>query len=282
MNGIERYACNYAVLCFCPYPETGEFVNLGVVMHCASTRLLTSRVETGKHKRVTDFFPELDLGQYRYARDAMAAEIRRVERLHTAPGLRQRVDPEAGRALFLELVRPREAVFRFGGIRTILASDPVAVVDELFERYVERQFAQPKEYQEAMMTRRYLEALQLQRPGRGFVRNQDIGSDAYRVRMPIASKETDVAGVPRRALKPLDLDRADPTSIVDHGDAWIGRVRRLKEIHRLPERLVFAVRAAETGLPGDAARDIIKKLRQEAVLVGDAGDTEQIVSLTAD
>jgi hypothetical protein len=42
-------------------------------------------------------------------------------------------------------VRPREAVFRFGEIRTILTTDPEGVVNELFERYVERQFARPRE-----------------------------------------------------------------------------------------------------------------------------------------
>jgi hypothetical protein len=282
MNTAEHYACNYAVLCFCPYPETGEFVNLGVVVHCASAGLLASRIETAKHKRVTDFFPELDVTQFRFARDAMMAEIRRVERLNTRPTLGQRVDRETGRALFLELVRPREAVFRFGEIRTLLTADPAAVAEELFERYVERQFAQPKEYQETVMARRYFEALKLQRPGRDFVRDRNVGTDGYRVRLPICSKEADEMGVPRRALKPLDLDRVDPSMVIDHGDAWIGRIRRLKEIRRLPERLVVAVRTAESGLPGEAAHDIVEKLRREDVLVGDAADTERIVALTAD
>jgi hypothetical protein len=282
MNTGDRYPCNYAVLRFLPYPETGEFVNLGVVVHCAPAGLLAHRIETVKQKRVTDFFPEIDEAQFRYGRAAIAAEIRRMERLHSAPELAPRVERERGRELFLELVRPREAVFRFGEIRTILTTDPRGVVHELFERYVERQFAQPKEYHETVMARRYYDALKLRRPGRHFIRNREVGTDRYQVRIPICSQEADARGVPCRALKPLDLDRRDPSAITDHGDAWIGRVRRLKEIERLPERMIFAVRAAPAGGPGEAARDILDRLRDEGVTVGDAGDTERILQLAAD
>ena len=38
------------------------------------------------------------------------------------------------------------------------------------------------------------------------------------------------------ALKPLDLLRPEPTNIIEHGDAWIQRVRRLKQIGRLPHQ----------------------------------------------
>src|SRR5688500_11681226 len=120
MNADDRYPCNYAVLRFLPYPETGEFVNLGVVVHCAPTGLLASRTETAEHKRVAVLFPDLDEAQCRYGRDAIAPEIRRMERLHAAPKLATRADRERGRALFLELVRPRESVFRFGEVQTIL------------------------------------------------------------------------------------------------------------------------------------------------------------------
>jgi len=33
MNPAQS-ACNYAMLRFLPYPETGEFVNVGVVVNC--------------------------------------------------------------------------------------------------------------------------------------------------------------------------------------------------------------------------------------------------------
>ena len=58
MNRPAKYACNYAVLRFLPYPETGEFVNLGVVVHCALRGLFEMKIESRKAARVTDFFSD--------------------------------------------------------------------------------------------------------------------------------------------------------------------------------------------------------------------------------
>lgn len=131
MNSDEQYVCNYALLRYLPFPATEEFVNLGVVVSDAQTGQLTSRIETVKEKRVTDFFHGLDVAAFRYARSITVAEIQRMEQL--AVGNRDR-----GRELFRELVRLRESVFRFGEIRTILTPNPENVADELFERYVEQ------------------------------------------------------------------------------------------------------------------------------------------------
>jgi hypothetical protein len=138
MNVDEHYVCNYALLRYLPFPETEEFINRGVVVCDAQTGRLTSRIEMVKEKRVTDFFPGLDLAAFRFARSITAAEIQRMEQLASAPDLGAGGRRDRGRELFLELVRPREGVFRFGEIRTILTPNPEGVADELFERYVEQ------------------------------------------------------------------------------------------------------------------------------------------------
>ena len=50
----QRVTCNYAVLRFRPYQETGEFVNLGVVLFAHTVQFFDFRVETQRHRRVTD------------------------------------------------------------------------------------------------------------------------------------------------------------------------------------------------------------------------------------
>jgi hypothetical protein len=133
MNRSLQYACNYALLRFLPYPETGEFVNLGVAVHCPAHGLFAARLEDGDTTRVTNFFPELDQGNFRAAGRAMAVEIERVGEL-----IANAKDLELAGRLFLELVRPRESVFRFGEVRTILTEEPATVAARLFERYIER------------------------------------------------------------------------------------------------------------------------------------------------
>ncbi len=269
--------CNYAILRFLPYPETGELVNLGVVVHCAAAGLLDFRLETARTKRVTDFFPELSRENFRQARAAIRTELERVR--DAAADARS---PQLGRDLFRELVRPRETVFRFGEIRTVLTRDPHDLARQLFERYVERQFAQDREYQESVMADRYLAALRQFRPERCFVRDRPVGSDEYRVRLPIVSQQSDEQETPRAAIKPLDLLRPEPTAIIEHGDAWIQRVRRLEQIGRLPERFIFAVRSPGEGAGGKAARRVLEDLREQRVHVVEADDENRIVSLAAD
>ena len=41
--------CNFAVLRFRPYRETGEFVNIGVVLACPAARFFDFHVETQRN-----------------------------------------------------------------------------------------------------------------------------------------------------------------------------------------------------------------------------------------
>lgn len=136
MKQPTGYACNYAVLRFLPYPETGEFVNLGVAVHCPATGFFTTVLEERNARRVMDFFPELDRVAFEGASRAMAAELTRV-----GATIAKEQDTELGRRIFRELVRTREAVFRFGEICTILTDAPETLSDRLIAQYVNRQSA---------------------------------------------------------------------------------------------------------------------------------------------
>lgn len=282
MNPVPKHVCNYAVLRFQPYPETEEFVNLGVAIHCPDLGLLEIRVEERRHKRVTDFFPELDKARFFAARKAVEAEFQRVEKL-----VIQKKDPAMARHVFRELVRPRESIFHFGEIRTILTNAPAALADQLFERYVQRHFAQQKEYQEQVMARRYREVLHAMRPQRRFLGDFLIRGGLYSVKVPIHSQEM-VSGrngvVPERVVKPLDLDKNDPTAIMDHGFAWVTRLTLLKKIELFPERFVFAVKEPGAGTPAlrAAVEEVVTGLEKAGGIVVDEEDTDRLVREAAD
>ena len=278
MKAITKHVCNYAVLRFLPYPETGEFVNLGVVVHCADTGFLGVELERKKLRRVTSFFPELVKEEFKNAQDAIWNELERV---------RDHVDslgqPDLKRRVFRELVRARESIFRFSEVKTVLADHPKEIVKTLFAQYVRRHFAQTKEHQEGVMARRYYAALRQFLPQRIFHQNRLVGKDEYHVRVPLCSEILAVNGAPLCVIKPLDLDRDEPTAIIDHGDAWIGKVRRLREIGCQPERFIFAVSVPQVdGNQNEAAQKIIADLQNEDALVVMAEETNQLIALAAD
>lgn len=278
MKTIAKHVCNYAVLRFLPYPETGEFVNLGVVVHCADLGFLGVELERRKISRVTNFFPELVKDQFKTAQAAIWAELERVRDQMIKLG-----QPELKRRVFRELIRPRESIFRFSEVKTVLTDKPQELVETLFAQYVRRHFAQTREHQEGVMARRYYQALREFCPAWVFHQNRPVGKDEYHVRVPLSSDIVGRNGVPSRVIKPLDLDRDEPTDIIDHGDGWIGKVRRLREIGCRPDRFIFAIRMP--GIDGktrDAAEKIIADLRKEDALIVMADEMRQLVALAGD
>ncbi len=51
----HKTICNYAVIRFLPYPETEEFVNVGVILACPETRTIDYMLETRRRDRITGF-----------------------------------------------------------------------------------------------------------------------------------------------------------------------------------------------------------------------------------
>jgi len=137
--------CNYAVLRFLPDPESGEFVNVGVVVMGVQPPFLEFVMDDpGKSQRVRNFFPEEYGAGFEAAKTALRREFERVQAL-----IARARDPKAGLLAFQELVRPRESIFRFSEPRTIMVEDSRQVADKLFDRFVRRASVKPTEVHEA-------------------------------------------------------------------------------------------------------------------------------------
>jgi hypothetical protein len=121
--------CNYALLRFLPYPETGEFVNIGVVLFAPGPdrQHLVVATPPGDVARVLHFFPTIRKNDYLLQKRSILEEIDRVN--DTIINSDQRL----GRTIFAELVRPRESIFRFSDLRTVLSDDPSATAFRIHE-----------------------------------------------------------------------------------------------------------------------------------------------------
>ncbi|WP_395732555.1 DUF3037 domain-containing protein [Prosthecobacter sp.] len=127
MNPAQA-ACNYAVLRFLPYPETGEFVNVGVVVNCLQPCFFDFLMEKEMTTRMKALFPAQNEQAFAAAGAAMEQEMQRVKGMIR--------DPKTCQFAFLEAVRPRESTLRFGEVRTLLTTDTESLTKELFKRYV--------------------------------------------------------------------------------------------------------------------------------------------------
>jgi hypothetical protein len=119
---------DYAVLRVVPSAERGEFMNVGVVMHCPALTFLGCRVHFAE-ERFGSLWPDHDVSVIRQHVEAFA-------RICAA-------EPKAGpiaklsrRERFHWMVSPRSTVIQVSPVHTGLCEDPEATIEELFRRLV--------------------------------------------------------------------------------------------------------------------------------------------------
>ncbi len=278
----ELLVCNYAVVRFLPYPETQEFVNLGVVLACPAIGLFDYRLTTRRRDRVTGFFPELDGAVFIQGRREFAQELARLKRFaagQVQPG--QMEMPFARKQFanfFAEVVRQRESLFRFGPMSTVMTADPAAELERLYKYFVERQFAQHEDYQETVMANRLADTLRA-RDIQGY-HQEKLGDDLYHVTLPFV-RHTGDGPANLRAIKPLDLAKKEPTRIIEHGDRWVARMRRLGEMHYDPAAFLFPVSMPTERRKTAAADQVLADLNELKVEIIPFRETDRIIRFAA-
>jgi len=275
---IKKLACNYTILRFLPYAESGEFVNLGVALACPDLHWFGYRLETRRLDRITDFFPELKQSKAAFVegRRLFKDELDRVGRMMNdgqgEPQLRFKEDAKLFNQVFLNLVRPREEVFCFSPSRTCLTEEPKAELERLFNFYVERGFAQRQEYQEKLMTRRLRTVFNAKKIVD--LTEHTFVSDLCHAHFPFVRQVGDRYV---RAIHPLDLDKTETPKIVEHADSWRNRLQRLKAGPVYPERVLLVVRRPGAGKQLDVCQQMCKELEQADAYLLPQEDQAEIV-----
>ena len=276
---MKKFVCNYAPVRFLPYRETGEFVNVGVVVHCPQRDFFAYRlVPLKRTARVTGFFPELDAKLFKAALQGIARELGRVQANHRLLPTQEDVAPEIAKEQvkhFREATRRREGLLHFGDTGTLVADTPEAALDDLFGRFVERQFADKREHQEIVMRNRLAQFLKAWKLEGLYQVNQRIGDGDFHVVMPFVHYLGEAA---RKAIKPLDLNKAEPSEIYHHGGAWAKNMERLRNRHHLPQEVIFTVKLPENGKRLNAADEICDELRALGVEPVPFDDTPRVRS----
>ncbi len=132
---MKKIACQYVIVRFAPYIETGEFANVGILMSAPKQRYFGFKLATKHHSRITHFFCGLKPKLYRETLKVLSQELERVGEM-----LKKENDIDSANNLFYETVRPREIIIRFSESRVVLADEPKSKLKELYAFYIERNF----------------------------------------------------------------------------------------------------------------------------------------------
>ncbi|HJW04646.1 MAG TPA: DUF3037 domain-containing protein [Azospira sp.] len=258
---MKKFACQYALLRFRPFVETGEFANVGIVMMAPEARFFGFRL-LKRYGRITQFFHQLDRKVFLEGRelfqeelDRFAGELRRL----ALDGRKTQPDIPLARNLFTELVRPREAMLQFAEQRVVLADNPKEKLVQLFDHYIERNFV-TKEYQERLLESTVRKLLFRGQMGTQY-RPEKIGTPDFTVNFPFVLMAD---GKAQRIIKPLYLAQGDTTKILNHGGQWVDKVRRLRKRNALPKDVLFPVTAPQTDTK---AYDAFTEIRDDLVTI---------------
>lgn len=248
------HAARYSIIRFLPYAETEEFANVGVVMFAPTARYFDFRL-SNKWRRIGAFFESLDRKVFGEGARAFQEELVRTRDMIGKRAAIEGLWQISAQRVFDDLIRPREALFRFSPIRAAMTDDPEAKLAALFDYYVQHDFATP-EYHEALIERAVRGVLRREGLGALFQRAK-LGAGTLQFAVPFAEK--DRFGRILRIIKPMHLAYDDPVRILDHGNQWLGRLRHLERVKALPDAMLLAVTEPPLDTDRHAAFDEVRR-----------------------
>ena len=287
-------AWNYATIAFQPYPDVGEFVNIGVLALAMPARVLAYRlIPAQATARIHGFFPELDLHIYKEGRQRLKLELDRLENSvnHArADAIGQHCfDPSQpllpgagveGDPLFKTLTAPRDGMFRFHAKGTRLAPDASSLLDDLFDRYITRNTAETSDPEEMRLVREVGTLLEQWKLRQFYRKDVRVGPEEFPIRFPFGY-QPDPEAAPERVIKPLNLAQTNPLQVFHHGDVWVANINRLHRMQALPPHVLLSIKMplatrGATGAVIRAAEEIRSNLSHIPIQVAEANDTRAL------
>ena len=256
-----------------PYADQGEFVIVGVFAIDPGGRTLHWRLQKpAKTTRLVGFFPEIDRRQFRETLRQLNEEWTELgAQINQDRGTRALELAEMdGGLLFRTLTQPRGGNLRYQARGTVIEADIEGWLDRRFNKLVLREIEATEAPEEKRLTdevRRQLGVWKVVKTWKEAV----VGPEAYHARFPFAYRKGPEEPV-LRAIKPLYLAGATPVHILEHGDAWLQKIRRLRHFGEAPEVLIFplAFPENEDSAHHENARLVAEDLQREGVEVLDA------------
>ena len=129
----EKMSYTYTVLRYVHDTSTAEFVNVGIVLHCASHRYLGAKFRH-TYRRLSALFPDLDASAFR-------SSMTTIERaLKSAGDVYKKIDlfrPDADAVQLARSVLPADdSSLQWSPVGSGLTADPTAELDRLYARLV--------------------------------------------------------------------------------------------------------------------------------------------------
>ena len=219
---MTKFAYSYCVLKYVHDPAAGESLNVGVLAYAPSIPWIGVRVEK-RFRRLRDAFRDFDRDSYRHILRRVEVAVERWQkRLEELPG----VSEKPGDVSYVgALIWPdSDLSFRFGPVLTGIASQPEAMLDELFDRMVYSQTPQETRRQTEAMVWRTFSAHLAQARILTILEPKVFEVDGVDIKFEHTFKNGKW-----HVLQPVTMDYRTPGTLEREATVWLGRGAALKE-----------------------------------------------------
>ena len=268
---MERDIAHYTLVRLLPQVDAGEFANIGVVLACPKQGFFEFRL-IKRYGRVTRFFDEFTIDLFLRVRREIEAELRHIRTQIGDSGAR---DQSLMLRVLQDLTKARESMVRYAPLRMLMTDNPEAELNRLVARYVQRNGEGLPQRREEALTRHVNKILRAKQLAHVF-EPDEVGPEEFHVPLPLVYERE---GRVLAAIKPLDLTQDEPVKVYEHGDLWVGRLRRLKNLGALPAGMLVPVEGptAQGTLLYQAYADIVGELSDMDIEVTEAANNAKIL-----
>lgn len=259
------HVCTVVPVVFCPFPETGEFACIGVIMCCPAIGWYGYKlIKTNERpfKRAAKFFEQIDDSIIRTAIRCAKQDIDYTIGLAT-----EELDPIVRNSAFQNLIRPREGFIRYGNARAVMTQDYKAELENQFANIVRRDFIDREGFYENKMRERVQQYLMTRKIAYASKKKFEYEHGCFSFSLPFVIGDGDTS----RIIKPLNFVMKNNNETMDHWFKWKTRFGYLlQESGFEKERILVPVRLPTAGHASyDAAHRVFDLLQKYTMTVNE-------------
>ncbi|MCQ2367456.1 MAG: DUF3037 domain-containing protein [Kiritimatiellae bacterium] len=268
------HVCTVVPVVFCPFPETGEFACIGVIMCCPAIGWYGYKLIKANErpfKRAAKFFDQIDDSIIRTAIRCAKQDIE-----YTIDMATEELDPVVRNAAFQNLIRPREGFIRYGNAKAIMVEDYRAALEEQFKSIVHRNFIDREGYYENKMRERVQDYLTSRKISFHSKKRYEFENGYFSFNIPFVLGEKDSA----KLIKPLNFVTKSNNETMEHWFKWRTRFDYLHSVGFDKERILVPVRLPEPGHASyDAAYRVFDLLQKHTMTVNEDDKKQEEASV---
>lgn len=210
----------YSFVRFRPYFETGEFVNVGLLMCEPEKRKLTYRLVPKNNKRVNDFFYKSKM--FETIRETINEELQYI------------VDqPFKGSAqematFFHHYVDVKEGIVQYSDAAVGLVENPQDYFDSLYRQFIQNAGVKTDNQEQSIL--KHYRTLFKQGNDQTLTRYKQhmVNGELAKFALPLALKNQEDKEI-IKGIKPLAFDQVESPSMIEHCDTWVARINRAEQ-----------------------------------------------------